>query len=136
MHDEPDDHQRNAGDRLRMNGSMPSVTVTDTRYQANGWSVAGQSSDLTTGDDTVTADHLGWEPHVVEDAQNPVPGESVRGTLAGGEGLAAPQTLGTANADDRLGSTELTADLNLEVPVDTAAGTYKGALTVSLFPVD
>lgn len=129
-------NQRNAGDRLRMIGAMPSVTVTDTRYDANGWSVAGQSSDLTTGQDTVTADHLGWNPHVVDDAQNPIPGSTVRGVLVDGEGLAAPQTLGLANADNRIGSTELAADLNLEVPVDTEAGTYQGALSVSLFPVD
>ena len=128
--------QRNAGDRLRMTGTMPSVTVTDTRYNANGWSVAGQSSDLTAGDETVTADHLGWDPYVVDDAENPIPGATVRTVLSDGEGLAAPQTLGEANADNRIGSTELAADLNLEVPVDTEAGTYQGALSVSLFPVD
>jgi len=129
-------NQRNAGDRLRMTGSMPSVTVTDTRYDANGWSVAGQSSDLTAGEQIVTADHFGWKPYVVDDAENPIPGATVRGVLADGEGLAAPQTLGLADADNRVGSTELAADLNLEVPVDTEAGTYQGALSVSLFPVD
>lgn len=128
--------QRNAGDRLRMTGTMPSVTVTDTRNQADGWSVAGQSSDLTAGDETVSADHLGWIPNVVDEEENPIPGTAVAGTLAGGEGLAAPQSLGEANAENRLGSTALAADLNLEVPVDTAAGTYEGALSVSLFPVD
>ena len=129
-------NQRNAGDRLRMTGDMPSVTVTDTRAQANGWSVAGQSSDLTTGKEKVTADHLGWSPHVVDEDHNSIPGSAVRGTMAGGEGLAVPQTLGQANADNRVGSTELAAGLNLEVPVDTEAGTYQGALSVSLFPVD
>ena len=39
-------------------------------------------------------------------------------------------------ADGRLGTTDVTADLELEVPVDTQAGEYTGALTVSLFPVD
>jgi|GEM_PF-189583 len=129
-------NQRNAGDRLRMTGTMPSVVVTDTRHEANGWSVAGQSSDLTAGKTSVTADHLGWTPNVVDEDQNPIPGASVRGTLAGGDGLALPQTLGAADATNRAGSTELAADLNLEVPVDTKAGTYAGALSVSLFPVD
>lgn len=129
-------NQRNAGDRLRMTGEMPSVAVTDTRNEANGWSVAGQSSDLTAGDESVTADHLGWVPSVVDEEQNPIPGGTVAGTLAGGEGLSAPQTLGQADAENRMGSTELAADLNLEVPVDTEAGTYEGALSVSLFPVD
>ncbi|WP_022870259.1 alkaline phosphatase [Yaniella halotolerans] len=129
-------NQRNAGDRLRMTGQMPSVAVTDTRNEANGWSVAGQSSDLTAGDETVSADHLGWVPNVVDEDENPIPGGAVAGTLTGGEGLATPQTLGQADADNRMGSTELAADLNLEVPVDTASGTYEGALSVSLFPVD
>lgn len=132
------DDQRNAGDRLRLTGEMPGVTVTDTRNEANGWSVAGQSSELanTENNDTVTADHLGWTPNVVDDAENPIPGAAVNGTLAGGEGLATPATLGEANTDNRIGSTELAADLNLEVPVDTEAGSYQGALSVSLFPVD
>jgi hypothetical protein len=30
----------------------------------------------------------------------------------------------------------MSADLFLEVPVDTAPGTYRGTVTVSLFPVD
>lgn len=129
-------NQRNAGDRLRMTGEMPSVTVTDTRNEANGWSVAGQSSDLTTADASVSADHLGWVPNVVDEEENPIPGATVQGTMAGGEGLSLPQTLGEANADNRTGSTALAADLDLEVPVDTAGGTYEGALSVSLFPVD
>ena len=129
-------NQRNAGDRLRMTGTMPAVTVTDTRHEANGWAVAGQSSDLTAGDGTVSADHLGWVPNVADESQNPIPGSAIAGTMAGGEGLSLPQTLGEANTDNRVGSTELAADLNLEVPVDTEAGTYDGALSVSLFPVD
>lgn len=128
-------NQRNAGDRLHLSGAMPSVTVTDTRQDANGWEVSGQASDLTSGDATLAADHLGWVPSILDDAE-PAPGGTVASTLAGGEGLATPQQLGKANAETRMGSTELTADLNLEIPVDTETGTYEGAVSVSLFPVD
>src|SRR5699024_12319899 len=102
----------------------------------NGRHVGGQSSDLTTCDESVSVDHLCCVPKVVDEDENPIPGGAVAGTLAGGECLSAPQTLGQADDENRMGSTELTADLHLEVPVDTASGTYEGALSVSLFPVD
>lgn len=127
---------RNAGDRLRMTGDLPAVKVTDTRVKGNGWTVSGQSSQLTTGKATVRANALGWIPHVVSSTKGAKPGSSVATTLSGGEGLAAPQTLGSADIKNRLGTTSLSADLVLEVPVDTKAGTYEGAMSVSLFPVD
>ncbi|PWD51821.1 hypothetical protein C8046_15375 [Serinibacter arcticus] len=56
--------------------------------------------------------------------------------LSGGTGLAAPKRLAQAAAEGRSGSTALGADLLLEVPVDTVQGTYRGTVTVSLFPTD
>ena len=130
------DDARNAGDRLRLNGTLPEIKVTDTRAEAAGWAVSGQSSDLSAGRSILTADYLGWQPFVVETANGANPGTEIAGKLRDGEGLAVPQTLGTADADSRFGTTSLAADLKLEVPVDTKAGTYKGGLSVSLFPVD
>ncbi|WFP16071.1 alkaline phosphatase [Citricoccus muralis] len=132
-------NQRNAGDRLRVTGELPAVSVTDTRRTGAGWAVAGQSSDLSIAGDSgesVTADHLGWAPFVTDTTNSATPGEVSRGVLADGEGLAAPATLGSATDQTRLGTSDLAADLVLEVPVDTEAGTYTGALSVSLFPVD
>ncbi|WFP16047.1 ExeM/NucH family extracellular endonuclease [Citricoccus muralis] len=132
-------NQRNAGDRLRVTGELPTVSVTDTRRTGAGWAMAGQSSDLSIAGDSgesVTADHLGWAPFVNDTTNSATPGEVSRGVLAGGEGLAAPATLGSATEETRLGTSDLAADLVLEVPVDTEAGTYTGALSVSLFPVD
>lgn len=128
--------QRDAGDRLRAYGTLPTVNVTDTRVSAEGWGVSGQSSDLDSDTATVEAGHLGWKPHVEDSSNGAVPGGAVATQLSGGEGLAAPQSLGSADTETRLGATELGADIELEVPVDTESGTYKGAMSISLFPTD
>ncbi|MFC0250079.1 alkaline phosphatase [Citricoccus parietis] len=128
--------QRNAGDRLRLSGELPALSVTDTRAEAEGWTVSGQSSELADGEATVEASYLGWSPHLIESTNGATVGERVQTQLSGGEGLAAPATLGSADAENRLGTTELSADLELELPVDTEAGSYQGAVSMSLFPVD
>lgn len=127
---------RNAGDRLRLTGVLPTVSVTDSRRDAAGWSVTGQAGALRAdqGEATVGAQRLGWAPFVVEGTA--VPGPAVRPDLSGGSGLAQPATLGTASGAARAGTAGLAADLTLEVPVDTAAGSYAGSVTVSLFPQD
>ena len=121
---------RNAGDRLRLTGVLPTVSVSDSRAEG-AWSVTGQASDLQDDDAVVRAERLGWEPFVV--AGPAVPGAEVDSALAGGPGLAVPATLG---AGAERGTAELSADVNLEVPVDTKAGSYSGAITVSLFAQD
>jgi alkaline phosphatase len=130
----------NIGDRLRFGGALPTVSVTDSRSNAQagtgGWTVSGQAKDLTTGSSVLRAKHLGWTPGVLTAKPGVTPGSPVETVLGGGEGLATPATLATATSDGRLGTTDLTAELELEVPVDTRAGEYAGALTVSLFPVD
>lgn len=128
--------QRNAGDRLRAFGTLPTVDVTDTRVNSEGWQVSGQSSDLVSDSASVEAGHLGWKPHVEASTNGAAPGSAVASQMSAGEGLSAPQALGIADAETSLGTTELGADLELEVPVDTESGTYKGALSVSLFPTD
>lgn len=130
----------NVGDRLRFAGQLPTVSVTDSRSNgavgAGGWTVSGQAGDLTAGTKTIRAAHLGWAPSTRAAKPGVALGAPVLTTLGGGEGLAAPATLATATTEGRLGTTELGAELALEVPVDTRAGDYAGALSVSLFPVD
>ena len=127
------DGARNAGDRLRLGGVLPDVSVTDTRGGEARWSVTGQSSDLVAGGDsaaTVRAENLGWEPFVVDG--DATPGARIMTRLAGGPGLATPATLGAGGQ----GKASLAADVSLEVPVDTRGGSYAGGMTVSLFPED
>lgn len=130
----------NAGDRLVMAGELPAITVTDSRTDeqagGTGWAVSGQSSALTGAGGAIGADHLGWSPSVSTEREGVVAGDAVDTILGGGAGLAAPQRLIEATDEGRSGSTAASAGLLLEVPVDTEAGTYTGAVTVSLFPVD
>lgn len=130
----------NTGDRLRMTGELPEVTVSDSRTAAQagqgGWAVSGQADAFTSAGQTVTADHLGWTPQVLTSRPGLSAGAPVATVLGGGEGLATAKRLAAADAEGRYGSADLGADLVLEVPVDTQPGTYTGMLTVSLFPVD
>lgn len=130
----------NAGDRLRFEGDLPAVTVTDSRNPAQagdgGWAVTGRSRDFASGGHIVTADHLGWKPSIASPRAGLTPGDVVQTKLGGGAGLADPRSLATANAQGRFGSAVLGAGLRLELPVDANPGTYEGRLTVSLFPVD
>ena len=147
---------RNAGDRLRLSGVLPEVSVTDSRGAQGGWTVTGQATDLTAGGPlmgagagagaggaaVVRAANLGWAPFVAWGAARP--GGVVAPALSGGAGLAAPAVLGTgpgtgvgeAADEATAGTAVLAADVALEVPVDTHAGSYAGSVTVSLFPVD
>ncbi|WJL96843.1 glycoside hydrolase [Microbacterium sp. ET2] len=130
----------NAGDRIRFEGELPVVTVTDSRSEdqagAGGWAVSGQSSDFTAGGETLGAEHLQWTPEVLTPRPGVSAGDAVATVMSGGPGLADPQRLGDAAPEGRFGSTQLGADLALEAPVDTPAGTYEGVLTVTLFPED
>lgn len=130
----------NAGDRLRFAGTLPTVTVTDSRSDAQagggGWTVSGRGKDLVAGSTTLTAENLGWTPALLGDRACVTAGSPVATRLAGGTGLASPATLATATSHGRTGSTEITAGVLLEVPVDAPAGSYAGAITLTLFPVD
>ncbi|MFS0705297.1 alpha/beta hydrolase-fold protein [Cellulomonas sp. 179-A 9B4 NHS] len=130
----------NAGDRLRFTGALPAVTVTDSRSVAqagaSGWAVSGQAYAFTSGTRLLDAQHLGWRPRVETPRAGLAAGAERATALGGGEGLAVPGRLASAAPEGRFGSATLGADLVLELPVDTAPGTYEGTLTLSLFPVD
>lgn len=131
---------QNAGDRLRFTGELPDVTVSDSRSVAQagagGWAVNGQAYTFSSGTRVLGAEHLGWEPRVATPRAGVLAGDARATALGGGDGLATPARLATAGPEGRQGSATLGAQLRLEVPVDTAPGTYEGAVTLSLFPVD
>lgn len=130
----------NLGDRLRLTGALPEVTVTDSRTAdqagAGGWAVSGQADTFVSSGQRITADHFGWTPQVLTPRAGLTAGGAVATVLDGGPGLATPARLASADAEGRWGSATLGAGLKLEVPVDTQPGTYTGMLTLSLFPVD
>ncbi|OLT10597.1 hypothetical protein BJF78_28570 [Pseudonocardia sp. CNS-139] len=128
------------GDRLLFTGALPAVTVTDERSDetaaGGGWSLSAQTTDFTAGTDVITAAHLGWSPAVLTPRTGLTAGPAVAGTLDGGPGLASSAVMASATGAGRTGTTEVGADLELAVPVDTPAGSYAATLTVSLFPTD
>ncbi|WP_448059705.1 nucleoside hydrolase-like domain-containing protein [Cellulomonas hominis] len=130
----------NVGDRLRFDGALPAVTVTDTRNAtqagSSGWSVVGRATAFTSTDAEFSSAHLGWTPWATALRDGVTLGVPVNGTLRGGPGLATPATLVSAPPASRLGIATTQADLRLEVPVDTPEGVYRSQVTVSLFPVD
>src|SRR5690606_19665153 len=132
--------ERRLADRLTCRGTLPTVTVTDSRSAnqaaGGGWAVSGQSSLFRSGTHEVGAGHLGWKPLLVSDKAGVTPGGTVPSILSGGRGLAAPATLASADNASRRGVAQLTADLLLEFPVDAPVGEYNANLSVSLFPTD
>jgi len=129
-----------AADRRRFAGVLPTTTVTDSRNAeqaaGGGWSVAGQSTAFSATASILPASHLGWSPKLAAPKDGVQPGDSTPTAIDGGNGLASPSSLASADTSGRLGTADLGADLYLEVPFDVAPGTYSGILTVSLFAVD
>jgi len=134
-------------------GSLPSVTVTDTRTTipaGAAWAVLGQASDFVAsgsgGQPAISAANLGWTPSVVDPGStyDVIAGPQVDTILDPGpnnvglKGVAGPELLAMTNTDSATAqataeSWTADADLFLKVPLDTAAGTYKSVLTLSLF---
>lgn len=142
--------QENGSDLLvrQFTGTLPTVTVTDTRTAdeipaGSSWAVLGTSSDFTGDAGTITADHLGWKPRLLDGGENGQvsEGEEVVTVLddetqpGNNVGLTDQELLvstydSTAVTGD---SYSVNADLFLRTPADVAAGSYHATLTTSLF---
>ncbi|MFG2821217.1 Ig-like domain-containing protein [Kitasatospora sp. NPDC048365] len=126
----------NDSTRFGSAGPIQTVTVTDTRAGAPGWSVSGQVSDFKSGANAINSQNLGWAPNLVSKgdglkvtlgtAVNPA--NAVEANDAGALGLKSARTLATATG---LGTAKLGADLTLLAPTSTLAGTYQGVLTLT-----
>lgn len=125
-------------------GTLPAVTVTDTRTADEVpagayWYVLGSAGDfVATGLSPVDGANLGWSPALVgDDAEGVVfAGEPVAGALDGaGPGVVA-QDLLFSTADSAAvsaGAWTANADLRLRTPVNVAPGDYASVFTLSLF---
>lgn len=137
-------------------GTLPTVTVTDTRDaddipEGAWWWVEGTASDFVSdpaGLPDIAAGHLGWTPHLVNGGAlgfvaegpeiptvmdprtttDPAPPDNVG--LVGQEMLASVSESADVAAEDEWSAN---ADLVLRVPTTTASGTYHSTLTLSLF---
>lgn len=134
----------------QFDGTLPTVTVTDTRDiddvpEDVFWSVQGQVSDFVgdSGQPNLPAGHLGWVPNLVNDEEDGavIEGPEVDTVLDDGPnnvGLASRELLYAAETSRSVleaGQTEWSANasLFLKTPVDVAPGAYSATLTVSLF---
>jgi hypothetical protein len=119
---------------LTATGTLPDVTVTDTRNYYPGWSVSGQESDFVgagaaTGS-TISGNQLGWTPTAVGTlADGATLGPAVTPVNLGIGSTAA--TLAFAGAGCGFGTNVLSASLTLDIPAAAVAGPYAGTLTVT-----
>ncbi|MEU8298876.1 hypothetical protein AB0C04_16530 [Micromonospora sp. NPDC048909] len=131
-------------------GTLPTVTVTDTRTEEEvpagaAWAVLGSATDFTgsAGQAPISAGHLGWAPRLLDggDTGLVTEGEEVVTVLdeptqpGNNVGLVDQELLVStfdsgAVADD---SYSVNADLYLRTPAEVAAGEYTSTLTLSLF---
>lgn len=125
-------------------GTLPKVTVTDTRDAADvpegaSWYVVGSASDFTDADGshTIGAEQLGWTPQLVEGEGEGASFVDVGGDVAPvNPGLVGEELLylsESAEANAGGGVFSATAGLELAVPADVEAGSYSSTITLSLF---
>ncbi|MFJ3903010.1 Ig-like domain repeat protein [Streptomyces sp. NPDC090025] len=125
------------GDLLQTTGAINPVTLTDTRAGNPGWSVSGQVTDFSDGGaNKINGQNLGWTPKVVDKgaSQTVTPGSAVAAAHgvavadAGTAGLKSSRSLANGTG---LGTAHLGADLALDAPTSTKAGTYTATLTLT-----
>lgn len=118
------------GTHLGATGEIDQIVVSDNRDTPTGWGLAGQVSDFTGG---LSGKHLGWTPSLVSsDDPGVFVGFPVAPSLTDGAGLTSPVPLAVANNGSSTGGTTVVgADLDLQLPIDTPAGTYSATLTIT-----
>ncbi|MET8202756.1 hypothetical protein [Micromonospora taraxaci] len=131
-------------------GTLPTVTVTDTRVadevpDGAGWAVLGSATAFMgdSGQAPITADHFGWKPRLLDGGETGLvtEGEEVVTTLddetlpGNNVGLVDQELLVSAFDSEAVASDSysVNADLYLRTPAEVAAGEYTSTLTLSLF---
>ncbi|MDP9841637.1 hypothetical protein [Streptosporangium lutulentum] len=131
-------------------GTLPTVTVTDTRTMeevpsGGAWAVLGNASDFVgdSGQTPISAGHLGWKPRLIDGGETGLvaEGEEVVTVLdeptqpGNNVGLVDQELLASTFDSGEVagGAYTVNADLFLRTPADVAAGSYSSKLTLSLF---
>ncbi|BCJ62178.1 hypothetical protein [Micromonospora endophytica] len=131
-------------------GTLPTVTVTDTRTADEvpagaAWAVLGSATDFvgSAGQAPIGAGHLGWKPRLLDgdDSGLVSEGEEVvtvldEATQPGNNVGLVDQELLVSTFDSGAVAGDaysVNADLFLRTPGDVAAGAYTSTLTLSLF---
>lgn len=121
-------------------GSLPEVTVTDTRTADDVpdgayWYVVGAIDDFV-GDagqpDIIAAESFGWSPRLVSGDESLV---AAGDDVAPGDGFSDFELLASAfdSADAGPGTWTAAADLTLRTPATVEPGSYSSSLTLSLY---
>jgi hypothetical protein len=125
----------------RFTGTLPTVTVTDTRSaeeipEGAAWYVLGSISDFVgdAGQPAIPAvDSFGWVPSIVEgDPGSVAPGDAVEPGAGFVDQEVLASTWNSAETSPE-GSWSADAALELVTPVTVAPGDYSATLTLSLF---
>lgn len=124
-------------------GTMPTVTVTDTRTADQipagaTWTVLGVAENFTMagGTSTIGAENLGWSPALLDGAGDSFVevGGDVAPAEDGGQGLIDQELLFLSDSAQAAGGTwSANAALKLQVPATVEPGSYSSVLTLSLF---
>ena len=131
-------------------GTLPTVTVTDTRTtdevpEGAAWAVLGSATDFVGDADQapIGAGHLGWKPKLIDGGETGLvsEGEEVVTVLdeptqpGNNVGLVDQELLVSTFDSGAVAGGEYTVNANLflRTPADVAAGKYTSTLTLSLF---
>jgi hypothetical protein len=120
------------GGLLTASGTLPSVTVTDTRnLGSSSWSLTGITTDFSTaGGVKLDGKYLGWVPTTTDSVTN---AGAIGATVAAGvTGLKTASVLAYGSVVDQKLTTKVGATLNLAAPANTPVGTYNATLTLTL----
>jgi hypothetical protein len=110
-------------------GALQTVTVKDFRGGPAGWSLTGKVTDFSGPGAKIDAGKLSWAPVCATKAGSPSTCQAGSAGTVGASGATLASTPdGTATGG------EFTADaqLSLDVPAFTPAGSYAGVLTLTL----
>jgi hypothetical protein len=131
-------------------GTLPTVTVTDTRQPDEvpagaAWAVLGSATDFVgaAGQPPIGAGHVGWRPNLIDGGETGqvTEGEEVVTVLdpptqpGNNVGLVDQELLVSTYDSATVANDSYTVNANLflRTPADVAPGSYTSTLTLSLF---
>ncbi|WP_433532966.1 hypothetical protein ACQPYA_13730 [Micromonospora sp. CA-263727] len=131
-------------------GTLPTVTVTDTRTadevpEGAAWAVLGSATDFvgSAGQAPIGAGHLGWKPRLIDGGDTGLVSEGEEVVTVLDEATQPGNNVGLVDQELLVSTFDsgavagdaysVNADLFLRTPGDVAAGAYTSTLTLSLF---
>lgn len=114
--------------RFYAEGTLPTITVTDSRVGGPVWELSGRATAFTSGSASFGAEYLGWSPQILSNPSGSYPGSSTSGT----GGLASSARLAIGLNGHNAQPTSFTALLDLVAPADTEPGAYSSTVTLTM----